>query len=404
MEANVSQFTCQSCGGILKWNIQKQSFECESCRTPGRIILSDEKIYHHPLKEYKERETSGVSFPEKSFSVCASCGAEVIFEENQTATVCPMCGSSQVNNEKQIAGVPPDGVIPFKIDKADAQENFKKWVKSRWFAPNRLKESYQQGKLAGIYLPFWTFDADADAHYQGQGGIFVVEDEDDEGHSRTRTDWYPVSGYVQNNYDDIQICSGGQQAQEVIDGVLPYSTEAKALPYSGAYLSGFGAEHYHFDANEGFEHAKREIDQDLTSLAEGNIILQGYDTANVQSLDVNYKNVAYKHLLLPAWLSGFAYKGKQYTYIINGENGNVGGQRPYSAPKIITAILAALLILFGIYMVFSDSAEAKEIVFPTETTLSVEIDPSTVSTLNFHNSQDFLYTFESQRTNENLAA
>lgn len=369
-EIKTQKFVCPNCGGNLKWNIQKQEFECESCRTPGNVDLSGVPIEQHPIEDYDEAEKAGVSFPEESFAVCQNCGAQVTFSGTQTSTVCPMCGSPQIDAAKQVAGVPPDGLIPFKVDKADAQNAFKGWVKSRWFAPNALKESYQQGKLTGVYLPFWTYDTHSEAHYRGQGGNFV-EETDDEGRVETHTEWFPVSGHVQEDFDDIAICDSSPQAKAVAAGVLPYSTEAESRPYVSAYLSGMDAEHYTDGAEACFDRAEEIIRSELTARAEEDIRMKGYDTGTVDSLDMRHYDVEYKHLLLPAWLSAFAYKGKQYTYMINGETGKVSGERPYSIPKIIAAIVAGLILAFLLYRVFGGSSKNTSYVLPDNPTTAI---------------------------------
>ncbi|MDL2253135.1 transposase [Ruminococcaceae bacterium OttesenSCG-928-I18] len=350
-------FRCPNCGGTMKWSIPRQVFECVSCRTPGEVQTASDAVFEHPFEGYFQRVESEIAFPEQSFVVCQNCGAEVVFGETQTAAVCPMCSSSQVNLQKQVAGVPPDGIIPFKVDKPQAQENFKKWVKTRWFAPNKLKEAYQQGKLDGVYLPFWTFDADAEASYTGQGGKYVTRT-DSEGKTYTETVWTPVSGHISASYDDIQVCAAQERAQQVIDSVLPYNTSVGSNPYAGAYLSGFEAERYAFGADQGVELAKQTMERDLHNKAEWDIQGMGYDTANVFTLNAQYHNIRYKHMLLPAWLSAFAFGGKQYLYVINGETGKVGGQRPYSIPKIIAACLVALAVVLFFILFFNDAEAA----------------------------------------------
>jgi predicted RNA-binding Zn-ribbon protein involved in translation (DUF1610 family) len=369
--SNSTHYVCPNCGGNLQWNIRKQAFECVSCHSPGNIDLNAKPIEQHPIASFAERAASSQSYPDEGFAVCQNCGAQITFADNQTAAVCPMCGSPQINAAKQVAGVPPDGVVPFKVDKADAQQAFKKWVTSRWFAPNKLKESYQQGKLDGLYLPFWTYDSDSEADYHGEGGNYV-EEEDDEGHTTTRTDWYPVSGYVSTHVDDLIIYDGSQKAGEVLDdGANSYDTEGDAHPYDPAYLAGVGAEHYGQGADACFERAKTVIEGELRGLADQDIRNKGYDTANVEHMNVRHNNVEYKHMLLPVWLSAFAYKGKQYTYTINGETGEVRGKRPYSVPKIIAAVLAGLLVLFLLYNVFSKKANAQAYVYPQTTVTAI---------------------------------
>lgn len=362
------QYTCKACGGTLKWNIQKQTFECASCRAPAEIDAEKKKIHQHPIEDFKKLENEDTSLMEVSTIVCGNCGAEVVFSGTQTAAVCPMCGSSQVNTAKQKAGVEPDGIVPFKIDKQDAQQEFKKWVGSRWFAPNKLKESYQQGKLDGVYLPFWTYDTNAKARYIGEGGNYITTTDED-GDTTTETEWFPVSGKVRMDFNDYPVCCTDGRAQSVVEDILPYSTEDLAVNYAGCYLSGFNAEHYAFDAEKGFDKAQQGMEDELRSEAYNDIIRKGYDTADVRSIDPVYENVEYKQMLLPAWLSAFSYGGKQYTYMINGETGKVSGERPYSIPKIIAAVIAGIVVLFLLYNIFMKDADACEYIYPLEQTV-----------------------------------
>lgn len=345
-------YICENCGGTMEWNITKQQFECGACRTPFHLEV-DGPVVEHDFNDYGERAKAEVAFPDEAVVHCATCGAEVAFAKHQTATVCPMCSSTQVAAEKQSAGVPPDGIIPFKVDKAQAQEKFRKWVSTRRFAPNKLKQAYQQGKLEGVYIPFWTFDADATARYSGQGGRTVTYIDDDK-KTQTKIEWHHVSGTVSASYDDIQVSATHGEAQKVVNATLPYSTSRGSRAYNPAYLSGFGAERYAFGADHGFSKAESIMESDLKNKANSDILARGFEQAKVKSLSATYRNVRYKHVLLPSWISAFALGDKRYLYAINGETGKVGGQRPYSPAKIALAILGAVLVTLLLVFLFSE--------------------------------------------------
>lgn len=363
LRISAENFLCPNCGGTMRWSISRQMFECASCRTPGLIQTLADRVYEHPFEDYAQRASQEVSFPDRTFTVCQNCGAQVSFDSSQTAAVCPMCASSQVNLQKQEAGVPPDGIIPFRVDRPQAQENFKKWVKSRWFAPNKLKKAYQDGKLTGIYLPFWTFDADAEASYMGQGGRTVTRT-DSEGRTHTTTVWTPVSGFVASSFNDVPVCASQDRVQTVLDQVLPYNTSEGSLPYAGAYLSGFEAQRYVLGADEGLPVAQQKMEAGLRRQAEMDILSRGFESANVFSLNAHYSNIHYKHVLLPAWTSSFAFGGKEYLYAINGESGRVGGSRPYSVPKILAACLLGLAVVIFFLVFFQDDADAAPLPAP----------------------------------------
>ena len=160
---NTETFVCENCGGLMKFSIVKQKFACESCgeesamETTGSVVNNDFSNY-----QARERETI------------------------------PFEGMATVH---QKAGIPPDGVVPFKIDKKDAQQKFKAWVRSRWFAPNDFKKRYGEGDLNGMYLPFWTYDADVSVSYSGKGGKNERK-QDSKGKQTTETKWTPINGSV----------------------------------------------------------------------------------------------------------------------------------------------------------------------------------------------------------------
>ena len=345
-EERAKSFHCPNCGGTVKWNIAKQQLECSACRAPFPQEGMDAQVLEHPYEDFAELEDAEVSFPEQTMIACSTCGAQVVFEQSRTASVCPMCGSSQVLESRQTAGVSPDGLIPFAIDKADAQSRFRKWVKSRWFAPNKLKNAYQEGKLEGVYIPFWTFDADADCHYSGRGAKRNPKAKKDDPESEQYI-WFPVSGTVSERFDDYQICAGSERVRKVINKVLPYNTQENTIPYNSAYLSGFSAERYAIGADQALEEAEDKMLDSLHLAAEAEIRRRGYVQADVSKRDLELElfDVGYKHILLPVWVSAFAYGGKQYTYLINGENGAVTGERPFSWIKIALAAAACIAVL-----------------------------------------------------------
>lgn len=67
-----------------------------------------------------------------------------------------------------------------------------------------------------MYIPCWTFDADAEADYIGKGGI-IVHERDSKGNSRTRTRWHVVSGRVSRRFDDMLIVASGDRTAKLID-------------------------------------------------------------------------------------------------------------------------------------------------------------------------------------------
>ncbi len=367
-------FLCPNCGGNLRYDIKRQLYCCESCGSPDEIIPLHEGIREYPLDGYHSREAQNVAFEGASCVFCQNCGAQILFGQYDTATVCPMCGSTQVDVKKQESGIPPEGIVPFRLDQKEAQEKFHAWIKKRWFAPNSLKKTYQEGRLTGLYIPFWTYDAKADGWFTGRGGRTRTY-RDKDGHTHTTTDWYPVRGSVGQFFNDLQVCASEKSNSKYLNDVLPYDTVNDIKPYSPQYISGFQAEKYAWRGDACFRLAERMIKDALEAQARDSILAMGYDQAQVLEVQFSCSNVTYKHVLLPLWSAVFSHKGKLYQYLINGETGKVSGGRPYSAPKIVAAVLAAIAVLAGLYfLIESAGAYAAEYHPPAAQSQAQQVD------------------------------
>ena len=71
----------------------------------------------------------------------------------------------------------------------------------------------------------------------------------------------------------------------------------------------------------------------------------GGDHQRIHTARSQFDDITFKHILLPVWISAYKYGGKSYRFLINGETGEVQGERPWSIAKIILLGVAALIVL-----------------------------------------------------------
>lgn len=346
----MATFHCPSCGGMIIFDTATQKFRCASCGNEQHIEPPKNSVEEYDFSEYREREGKPMLADGEVTFTCASCGAQIFMLAQETAAVCPMCGAPQLRVEEQNSGIPVEGVVPFKIDRYEAQKLFGSWIRKRWFAPNSLRKLYAEGDLHGLYVPFWTYDAQAEADYFGRGGRTQTRTSTVDGKTvtETYTVWFPVSGHVRASFNDVQVCASRNASGNLIQKVLPYNTIGNTHPYQPQYLSGYEAEHYTVDGIAGFEIARTLMEKTLRGNAESDIMSHGYSMAEVTSLQARYNQVRYKHVLVPLWKAKYGYAGKDYHYMINGETGKVSAQYPISPWKVALAVLAALAIIVGI--------------------------------------------------------
>ena len=112
-------------------------------------------------------------------------------------------------------------------------------------------------------------------------------------------------------------------------------------PYLPHYLTGFRAEAYQVDLEQGFTETRAIMDRQIERDVKFDI---GGDQQRIHRIETQVSAVTFKHILLPVWLAAYKYRGKTYRFVVNGQTGRVQGERPWSAWKIAGAILLALMI------------------------------------------------------------
>lgn len=351
-------YYCQSCGGVMEFDVKTQALKCPNCDTVVEIAGSREDVIEHTLsmsalRKLKVEEKKTVTM------TCTGCGAPIEIDKNSTALACPYCGSSYVMADKQMETIVPDGVVTFKLTVQEVKEIFRKWIHGRWLAPGELKNLYQHGNFSGIYVPYWTFDADAAARYHAFGGRNRTEHyrgSDGKMHTRTVTDWYPTSGTVRHFFDDVLVCAARRNDKSLLDGIDTYDTK-NMPPYSPDYMSGYSAESYTVDLETGHNVAIRTMTGALRDMASKDV-LRRFDTVRDVQIDARFDKETYKHVLVPVYSTSYSYKGKNYTVLVNGENGMIKGEYPKSTAKIIAIIIAvAAAILLFLMMLGGDDSQ-----------------------------------------------
>ncbi|MBI5155200.1 primosomal protein N' (replication factor Y) - superfamily II helicase, partial [Candidatus Poribacteria bacterium] len=288
---------------------------------------------------------------------CGGCGAMVQMPANVAADTCPFCASHLTNPiESPKPVMRPGGILPFTIGEDDARRRFKEWVKGRWFAPGELRRMAQLNRLAGLYVPYWTYDAMTWSFFAGERGdhYWVTVGTGKNQHRVRRTRWTSVQGRVDQWFDDVLVCGSKSLPREMADDLEPW--DLKMLqPFSGEYLGGFRTERYQVGAPEGFVEARAKMDQIIARLARRQI---GGDEQRVHSIQTQVSGVTFKHLLLPLWLSAYRFRNRPYRVLVNARTGEVQGERPWSWVKITFAALAGAIAVAAIILALM-SAQAR---------------------------------------------
>ena len=343
---------------------------CPQCGAAMIFDPADGKLFC-PYCEYREEVAETGSVEEQAFDkaahvesfswgaqqkqvICQSCGAEGIYDALVTSAVCPFCGSNQVMEEAVDTSLPPNGLCPFEVTKEQAGANFKNWMKHRLFAPRKAKKSVQPDSFHGMYIPYWTFDANTETTYTAEYGIDETYTDDD-GHTHTRTDWYTTSGAYNLFIDDMLTWGTARRDTTILRHIEPYDT-AKCVPYNPEYLSGYVSERYSIGVQEAWTSAQKRMDAQIESEICRMVTKEyGADHCRLSKKKTQYNDLTYKYILVSLWQSSFSYQNKPYQFMVNGQTGKVGGKSPVSPLRVLAAVLLALAALGLIFWLCSGS-------------------------------------------------
>ena len=345
---------CPGCGSALVYSPEAGTLTCPSCgyvqektevETAGQE--NDLKALLQNLKLDESSETLTVR--------CPTCGAESQFEENVVAGYCQFCKNPIVASSRSCRTLRPQGVVPFAVTREQAAEKFKSWVMSLWFAPNSIKNANLHETMRGVYNPIWTFDFRTATVYTGKRGehYYVTETRIRNGKSEEvrvqKTRWYTASGIVNNTFDDLTVFACRKVSQALQAKLKPWSIK-NPVKYSDDVVRGFIEENYDMPLMDGLDDAKAQAKSEIERSVRRDI---GGDEQRIDSMETRYYGLTYKLLLVPFWCSQYRHGGKDFQFLVNGENGKADGERPYSGWKIfffIMVIVAIIAVIVGICM------------------------------------------------------
>lgn len=337
---------CDICGGHMVFDPETQGMKCPFCGGTQAIDMSKDQVVEIDLNDMSKYDFNWNV--EKKVIVCENCGGETITEPNDETGYCAFCGSQHIlRRDDEDMGMKPQGLLPFQLTQDDVRLGLKKWIKRRYLAPRDLKHRYLNRNLKGIYIPYWTFDADTNTHYSCQIGTYYYTGSGEKRKRHIR--WRHHSGSYHEFFDDKLVCGIQHEHQKYIKRIEPYDMR-KIVDYSPEYLAGYYAQKYVVMPNDALNIAQSEMESEISASIRSS--LPG-DTSRFYNQRVKYSDVTFKHILLPLYMMSYAYKNKMYHVMVNGQTGEVQGQSPLSPIKVTLLTLAIIAIMIIIYVLYN---------------------------------------------------
>lgn len=333
---------CPNCGGTLVYSPNQGKLQCEYCAS----MIDFEKKLGIDERELEELFSQNNLWTETEVYRCNNCGAKEVVSKNEISKQCPFCGTTNVVKTEELSGIKPHGVVPFRLTNLEAAAVARKWLKTRFFAPKKFKESAAPQKIHGVYNPVFTFDSKTVSTYEGRLGehYTVTSTRNGKTVTETKTRYFYVKGSYNGTFDDLLVQGSERITQQTLNAIEPFPTN-DANEYSSKFMTGFVANQYSIDGKTCFVQAKKEMDARIRRA-----ILSKYHHDTVSYLNVNttYHNLKFKYVLIPVYIGHTDWKTKLYHFYVNGYHGKITGNTPVSGWKVTMIVLLVLAVLFCI--------------------------------------------------------
>jgi len=343
---------CPHCGGKTDYNPKTGIWKCLYCES--EMTLEEMQSYNNAsnIKNNTSVNNKDIDTYDNYMSYnCKNCGAEIITDEQTTATFCVYCGNTAILKNKLSGEFKPSKIIPFKKTMKDAEKAFTSLSKGRPLIPKSFTSIKNIEKIRGIYIPFWfhTFKIAGDVNYTGINvSTWAI------GNTHyTKTDTYAVDRTGSLSFKSVPVDGSTRFDNALMNSIQPFNYK-DLIPYNHAYLSGFLAERYDVESND----TRVEVEKNILNDAKNVFLNSGnYQTRKIKNNTLKTTDYNIEYVLLPVYMVNVKYGTNMYTFAMNGQTGKFIGNIPIDKKKAlfigITLFISLLLLLLLIsYIVY----------------------------------------------------
>lgn len=335
--SSLQDYQCPSCGGHLEFNSKKQKMKCPYCDSEFEMEALkelDEALNEKEITEdsFSWNEDNEDVWAENDDSIkayiCNTCSGEIITDSTTSATTCPYCNNPVVMKDRLKGMLKPDYVIPFKLDKNQAIEAYKKHISNKKLLPDIFKEKNHIDEIKGIYVPFWIFDASVQGSAQYKAT--TVRHWSDSNYNYTETRFYSVFRGGNMSFCRIPVDGSSKMADELMESIEPFDF-SEAVDFQTAYLSGYLADKYDVSKENSIVRANERIKKSTEEALASTV--KGYSSVNTTGSNVNMTSGSSKYALYPVWILNTTFENQKYTFAMNGQTGKFVGDLPMDKGK-----------------------------------------------------------------------
>jgi len=201
-------------------------------------------------------------------------------------------------------------------------------MKGKRLLPNLFRSENRISEVKGVYVPFWLFDADADAHIRYHATrIRTWSDRD---YDYTETQHYAILRSGDLSFTHVPVDGSSRMPDDLMESIEPFDFSS-AVDFQTAYLSGYLADRYDVNADDSIGRANERVKKSTESVFASTVV--GYHTVVPENTSVRLANGRVRYALYPVWLLNTVWNGKTFSFAMNGQTGKFVGDLPVDKGK-----------------------------------------------------------------------
>jgi len=351
----VLEYKCPCCNAGLRFREGTKNLICEYC--DNTFDLETVRAYNECEAQSSADTLSWEKIAKQNWSAeeqsrvhvfqCPSCGGEILTEETTAATFCPYCDNPTVLPGRLSGALRPEAVLPFQNTKEAAKEAFLRLCKGKPLLPKEFTQKQRLERITGVYVPFWLYNCDAS--FNGSYRATRIHTWSDSKYNYTRTEHFLLRRGGDAKFSNIPMDGSAKMDDVFMESIEPFDFSA-LKPFNMAYLTGFLADKYDVEASSGENRIRQRVGNSIEQELQPTMI--GYHSVLPGARQTHIRNSRAKYVLLPVWLLNTNYKGKLYTFAMNGQTGKITGSLPVSRRRAavwFAGIFSAATVLVSLF-------------------------------------------------------
>ena len=335
-EPKVIEYKCPCCGAGLLFRGDSQQLTCEYCdnsfdletvrafnASESQETFEEFQWDQEPSERWSDAEESRLNV-----FICPSCGGEIMTEETTAASFCPYCDNPTIMPGRLSGGLKPDAIIPFRMSKEDAKEAFRKLCKGKPLLPGMFTKEQRIEKITGIYVPFWLYDCCG--NFDGNYNATRIHTWADANYNYTRTEHFLLKRGARADFQGIPMDGSSKMDNTLMESIEPFDY-SQLQNFDMAFLSGYLADKYDVPSDQGKQRVKERVENAFDAQLQSSFL--GSSTVVPTSCQLKIDHSKARYALMPVWILNTRYRGKLYTFAMNGQTGRMTGSFPISPQK-----------------------------------------------------------------------